>query len=265
MMRVFAFYWLIVSITSFAQQKPLKKIKEVKLQSGITTISVDRLGGFYTISDCGIEQFDSLGNLKKKYPVNGCNPTELLEAWSLMRIYAYQNYKQQFTVFTSHMEEVDKLDIDASFAVEPRLATPASDLRHYWILDIDNSLKRVSLKLNAVDIETDALKTVDGKFVYLREYQNLLFLLHEHQGIYVINNLGNLVFIIPAERVNYFSFTGEDLYYLKGDQIQFYNIFTKDTYSVKVLPGFQYAVATDERLILIKDAKAEIFEFAPRK
>ena len=262
------FLTCLISLSGFfsvAQVAAVKKIKEIKLQSKVSTITVDRLGGFYTVSDCKIEQFSPEGELQKTFSRDRCNPTELMEAWPLMRIFAYQNYKQQFTLFSSHLEVVDNLDIDPSYAIEPQLAAPSSDLRHYWILDLDNSIKRISLYTNTVDIETESLKSIPGKFIFLRDYQNMLFLLHESQGIFVLNNLGNLVFKIPTDKISYFNFAGEDLYYLKEDRVKFFNIFNKDTYEVKVPIGYKFAIATDEKLILLKDGKAEINEFKPLK
>jgi hypothetical protein len=264
-MRYTLFLILIPIALLNAQHVVQKKLKELKLQPKVTNISVDRLGGFYVVGECGVEQFDPEGKLTKKYKLDDCNTTDLLEAWSLMRIYAYQNYKQQFTVFNNHLEEVVKLDIDPSFAVEPQLATPSYDLRHYWILDIDNSINRVSLNSNSVDIETETLKSIDGKFLHMREYQNLLFLLHEKSGIFVIDKLGKLVFRIPDLKTNYFSFAGEDLYYLQNNKVHFFDIFTRDTYSVDVPSDFKFVIATDERLVLIKDGVAEIHEFRPKK
>ena len=73
------------------------------------------------------------------------------------------------------------------------------------------------------------------------------------------------MFVIPAEGIHYFNFAGEDLYYLKGETVHFFDILTKESYSFPVPPGFQFAVATDERLILLKDGLAEVFEFSPKK
>jgi hypothetical protein len=262
------FFLLTFSLFLFsvnAQEFPYKKIRETKLPSKVNRISVDRLGGFYIVGDCGVEQFDPEGIHKKSYKLSSCNAIELLEAWPLMRICAYQNYKQQFTIFDSHLEEVEKLDIDPAFAVEPKLASLSTDLKYYWILDVDNSIKRVNINSRLVDIESDALKSKTGKFVHMREYQNMLFVLNENSGIYVINKLGTLIFEISASNVNYFSFAGEDLYFLTGKQVRFYDIFTKDSYSIDVPAGNKFVVATDERLILLKDGVAEIFEFSPQK
>lgn len=255
---------LSLSLSSaVAQNFPYKKLREIKIPSKINRISVDRLGGFYVVSDCEVMQFDPEGIQKSSYKLSSCNPIELVEAWPLMRIYAYQNYKQQFTIFDSHLEEVEKLDLDPAFAVDPKLATPSTDLKYYWILDVDNSIKRVNINSKLVDLESDALKSKNGKFLHMREYQSMLFVLNENFGVYVINKLGKLITEIPAAGANYFSFTGEDLYYLIGNKVHFYHIFNDEGYSIDVPAETKFVVVTDERLILLKNGIAEVYEFSP--
>lgn len=257
--------FLLLVVYANGQQLIRKKIKEIKIQPKVTCISVDRLGEFYVVGDCKIDQYDPDGKLIKTFSYPRCSSTELLEAWPYVRIYAYQNFKQQFTILNSHLEEIEKLDIDPSFAVEPQLATPSTDLHHYWILDSDNSIKRANLKTQSIDIESDALKSIEGRFLHIREYQNMLFLLHEASGIYVLDQLGKLAFQVPAQKTNFFSFSGEDLYFLQDNKVHFFDIFNRDTYTIDVAAGYKFVVATDEKLILIKDGKAEVFEFSPRK
>jgi hypothetical protein len=265
-MRDALLLFLIVGCCSVqAQQFPLKKIREIKLQPSVHHISVDRLGGFYTVGDCEIEQFDPEGKLLKRHKLNGCLITDLLEAWPLMRIYAYQRSKQQFSVFDHNLDFVEAIAIDPAFAVEPQLAVPTADLKSYWILDTDNSIKKIDRATSSVSLESDTLRNVKGKFTHMRDYQSMLFLLNEESGVYVINKLGKLVSTIPLQGVRYISFAGEDLYYLSDNRLNFYDIFSKDEYSVEIPKGNKFVVATDERLILIKDGKAEVFGFSPKK
>ena len=264
-MKSLIFLLALIATQAIAQQAPLKKIKEIKIQADVEHISVDRLGGFYTVSDCGIEQFDADGKKLKRYALDACDQTDLLEAWPLMRVYAYQKSKQQFLIFDHVLDIVEVLKIDPAFAVEPQLAAPSPDLKGYWILDMDNSIKKIDLATQTVAIETDALKNVKGPFTHIREYQSMLFVLDPESGIYIVNKLGQQVAKIEEQGIQYFSFSGEDLYYLKGSLLHFYDIFTKETYSIEVSAGNTFCVATDEKLILIKDLVAEIFAFTPRK
>ncbi len=255
---------VLLSVTVSGQQ--LKKLRDIKLPPTVDKISVDRLGGFYTMNDCGIDKFSPEGKPEGKYHPRGCNPTELLEAWGLARIFAYRKSEQRFVIFDPQMEILDYKPIDPSLAVEPQLATPAPDLNSFWVLDIDNSVKKFDAAIRTLSLESDTLKFVKGKFVHMREYQGMLFLLEPTTGIYVLNKLGQLISKVDATDITYFSFAGEDLYYLKGDKVYFADIFDfgKEPYSIDVPKGYEFVVATDERLILIKDGSGEVFAFTPR-
>jgi hypothetical protein len=262
-MRTLLALLLILNLAASAQQ--LKKLRDIKLPATVDRISVDRLGGFYTVNDCGINKFDPEGRPASKYQSKGCTPTELLEAWGNARVFAFQKSRHQFIVFNPEMEILDNITIDPAFAIDPQLAAPAPDMSSFWILDIDKSVKKIDGASRTVSFETDTLKSVKGNFIYMREYQNMLFLLEPNTGIHVLNKLGQPLSKIEATNINYFNFAGEDLYYLKDNQVYFYDIFSKDTYSIQVTPGYKFVVATDERLILIKDGAAEVFAFTPRQ
>lgn len=254
---------LLISV-SCAHAQQLKKLRDIKLPAKVERISVDRLGGFYTVNDCGIDKFDPDGKAVRKYQLNGCTPTELCEAWGNARVFAFQKAHPRFIVFNPEMEILDLISIDPAFAVEPQLAAPAPDMSSFWILDVDKSVKKIDGKSHTVSFETDTLKSVRGNFVYMREYQNMLFLLEPNSGIYVLNKLGQPISRIEATNINYFNFAGEDLYYLKGNQVYFYDIFSKDSYSVDVPAAYKFVIATDERLILIKDGQGEVYQFTPK-
>lgn len=262
-MRTFIVVLLLSALTVSAQE--LKKLRDINLPATVDRISVDRLGGFYTVHDCGINKFDPEGKAVHKYQPRGCMPTELVEAWGNARVFAFQKSHPRFIVFNPEMEILDFISIDPAFAVEPQLATPAPDMSSFWILDIDKSLKKIDGASRTVSFESDTLKSITGNFSYMREYQNMLFLLEPSTGIFVLNKLGQLIATIQATNINYFNFAGEDLYYLKDNAVYFYDIFSKDTYSVSVPASYKFVVATDERLILIKDGHAEVFAFTPKQ
>jgi hypothetical protein len=255
---------LLISVLGASAQQ-LKKLRDVKLPVTVDRISVDRLGGFYTVNDCGINKFDPEGKAAGKYQPKDCTRTELFEAWGNARLFAFQKSQLSLTVFNPEMEILDIVPIDPAFAIEPQLAAPAPDMSSFWILDVDKSVKKIDGPSHTVSFETDTLKSVTGNFVYMREYQNMLFLLEPSTGIHVLNKLGQPISRIEATNINYFNFAGEDLYYLKDNQVYFYDIFSKNAYSISVTPGYKFVVATDERLILIKDGTAEVFAFTPRQ
>src|SRR5687768_10839099 len=103
-MKLLLLFFLLIGTSGIAQPLPYKKLRDIKIQPGVQRISVDRLGGFYTVSDCIIEKFSPEGKLEKKYSQDECPHIDLLEAWALMRIYGYSKQKQQFLVLDHQLE-----------------------------------------------------------------------------------------------------------------------------------------------------------------
>jgi hypothetical protein len=56
---------------------------------------------------------------------------------------------------------------------------------------------------------------------------------------------------------------GEELYYLKNGNIQFFDLFSAETRQMPVEGRTDFALFTDERLVLIRHKSIEIFEFRP--
>lgn len=255
------FVFCIGSIHSIAQNFPYKKLKEGKFSGSIDRISVDRLGGFYLVTNCGINQYDPEGNELSSYRPRGCTPTELFEAWGYARLYGFQKAKSQLTVFNKDLELLEPRAIDPAFAVEPQLAAPASYEHSYWILDVDNSIKKINTNTNSVEFESDTLLGMPHQFAHMRDYQNLFFLLDKNTGIFVFNKFGKLISRLAAQGVTYFNFAGEDLYFVENNTLRFINIYSKDAYEIPLPEGVRFCVVTDERLVLIKEKHFEVYEF----
>lgn len=260
-------YVFICSIAP-AQVLSSKKLHQSKITlQKVERISVDRLGGFYLSSACGLEKFDPEGHEKEKYRFSKCTATELLEAWNLFRIYGFQRATRSFKIYDQYLTVNEEIKIDSAFAIEPLLATPSNDNRSYWILDVDYSLKKIDLYNKKVIFETESVFNPNKKynFIHAREFQNFLFLLDEAEGIFVLNNVGRFVKKIDAKGANYFSVLGEDIYFLKDNKVHFFDIYTEETYSVDVPAYTKFVVATDERLVLIKDKLIEVYAFTPKQ
>lgn len=259
---------LIWNTQTQAQQLSPKKLHQSKTHlEKVERISVDRLGGIYLSSSCGLEKFDPDGYEQEKKKFNECTPTEVLEAWNPFRIYGFQKSIRSFLVFDQSLSITEKIMIDSALAIEPLLATPASDNRSYWLLDIDFSIKKIDLYNSRVLFETEPIfdPSQSYRFTHMREFQNFLFLLDDQKAIYVLNSVGKLVKKMDALGASYFSVLGEDIYYLSNGQVNFFDIYTEESYRVDVPDDTDFVVATDEKMILIKDKLLEVFQFTPRK
>jgi hypothetical protein len=246
------------SLTAFAQTP--KKIKEITAKN-IEMVSVDRLGDLFLVFKNGsIKKFDANGNVlaslkKDKLP-------SLIEPWYHPRIFTYHRELQDCIFYDHNFEspQVDKLD--PSVAVNPFLVCPTSDNKFLVLDQADWSIKKINPTTNKVlsEFNIDTTSLAKPNFSYLREYQNLIFLLDENSGIFIFSNLGKKINYIKCKIKN-FGFYGEELFYLIDDKVIFFDLYSEKTREVKVDPG-KFVIVTDERIFLVKEAgRVIIFEF----
>jgi hypothetical protein len=257
-------YILLVVPHLSASQPALKKIKDVKSTS-ITQVTVDRLGNFFIVSkNNSIQKFDSGG--KRTASLKGKNIT-LLEPWYHPTIFIYDQKKQRCFIYGRNFENEKEIVVDPAWSIEPTLIFPSNDNK-LWLFDhADASIKKINPLTNQVileyNLDTTQFKTTPH-FKYLREYQNMIFLLDVNSGIIILNNIGKQINKIEIAGIENFNFFGEELYFLTHHEIQFFDLYTEEIHHLKVEGENKMAVVTDERVVLIsKKNKISLFEFKP--
>ncbi len=257
---------LIVSLTcSGGHAQTLgKKIKDIKTK-GVTQVSVDRLGNFFLIGTNGtIKKYDAQG--KETAALKHSHAT-LLEPWFHPIIFLYRKKNQSISNYGRNFENEKVAPLDPAWAIEPQLACPTNDNK-IWIYDgSDASLKKVNPLTQEVlmefTIDTTQFKRAPS-FRHLREYQSMLFLLDPVAGIFIYNNIGKLINRIEVSGLRHFNFFGEELYYLHENHIRFFDLYTEELRSLSVEGGYQFALVTDERVVLINQKKASVYAFNPQ-
>jgi hypothetical protein len=125
----------------------------------------------------------------------------------------------------------------------------------------DFSIKKVNPLNNEVTSEF-YLDTANSKpnFVYMREYQNLIFLLDKNKGITIYNIVGKKVNLLKTD-ANNFGFFGEELYFLQDGKIVFFDLYTEKTRLKEVGEG-KFVLVSDERILLVKgNGRVTFFQF----
>jgi hypothetical protein len=97
-------------------------------------------------------------------------------------------------------------------------------------------------------------------FTAMREYQGFVFILHKKEGIHVFNSMGKHLRTLAIPGLTYFNFIGEELYYLQGNKLKFFDLFTADTRELTLPAPATIALLTDERLFLIKNTTIDIYK-----
>lgn len=262
-MKIFvsAFLVLATTMTGLTQEK----IKTLTLSDTILYAAIDRPGDLYAITKQGqIQRFDPNGKLTLLYKAEKA-PT-LFDPRDGARLFAYYRDDQHYEFLNPSFVTTGSYKIDPSFAIQPWLMCPSGDYK-LWILDrADNSLKKINVKSSEVELEVmvDSSLIKDATaFRTMREYQSFVFLLDPTQGIFIFNNLGQHIRTISQPGLRSFNFLGEELYYLRGSNLEFFNLFTTERRQLPVKPGYTESLLTDERMILISPDHIDIFAFRP--
>lgn len=250
-------------LTSFvcSSQTPARKLKEFKTPE-VKYATVDRLGNYFFVLKNGcVNKYDATS--KRVAQLKG-RQIDLLEPWFHPSIFIFDRANKKTIRYGRHFDNPVEIEIDASWAIEPYLATVRAN-NHIWILDkADFSLKHIN-PISGAMVSEFSIDTAQfarkPNFTQLREYQNLVFVLDENSGILIFSIIGNQIAHIKKAGIRNFNFVGEELYYPSGNTIIFFDLSTEATREVKVEGNNLFSLVTDERIILIDDKnKVRVWE-----
>ena len=261
-MKVFFLCLLTLFFTGSVAQK---KIKTVALSDSVMYTAIDRPGDFYVVTKTAqIQRFDKDGKLMLLYKAKAL-PT-IFDPRDGSRLFAYYREDQHYEYLNPSFQPTVGYQIDSAFAIQPWLICPSGDHK-LWVLDsADNALKKINVMASEVEVEAIvdlALIENATDFKTMREYQNFLFMLKPSKGIYVFSNLGKHIRTVAVSGVHQFNFLGEELYYMEGSQLKFFNLFSAETRSMNIPKGYTAALLTDERMVLFRAQNIDIFDFRP--
>jgi len=210
-----------------------------------------------------IRKYDPEGNFMLEFFNPDKDSTTLLEPWNPLLMFRYIRSKQQIELFDRFFELQQKIPVDPAWAIQPVLSCPGIT-NTFWILDqADASLKLVDPKTNGV-IREAVMKLPVGAlpdFIYMREYQSLLFLIDKNSGVFIFNTVGTLVNKIAAPNIEYIGVLGEEFYYLDQHKLKFIDLYTEEKHEYNVDPAARFVLVTDERMIVVKENVVEVREF----
>jgi len=256
------FFWLqlFASLCCFSLKgQNLKKVKEIKAGK-IESVAIDRLGNFFLVSGNGeIKKYDANGKILAS--LNESKTPTLLEPWFHPRIFIYQEQNQQCITYDRNFQNPDNRQLDPAVAIKPLLACPTNDNKLLVLDGADFSIKKVNPSNNEVTAEfyIDSAESRPN-FIYLREYQNLIFLLDKNSGIVIYNNIGKKVNQLKTD-ANNFGFFGYQLYFLQDDKIVFFDLYTEKVRLENVGRG-KFVLVSDERILLVKEnGRVVLFEY----
>lgn len=230
----------------------------------ITWAGVDRAGDLFLVLKTGeVQKYDKDGKIIGSHtftvrprvfdPLDGAQ-----SFYYLAKNNTYGNLSSDLSTTTENL-------LDPSFAIHPWLVCPA--LHELWILDsADLSIKKTKLRATSIAFET-TIKQLSPKkpanYLFMREYQNYLFLLDKNSGIHMFNGLGKHIKTIVEQDLGYFSFLGEEIYFIKGNQVVLMDLYTDERRMFPIPLPCRFVLLTDDRLFAVDARKVSIFDFKP--
>jgi len=254
---------LLLSIAAFTCYGQGKLVTTVALVGKVHSASVDRPGDVYVVMEDGlIRKFDLNGKeiAFKKFNT----PPTLFDPRDGTLSFAWFRGTKRLMHLSPDMSEITEEQIHAEFAISPWQVCPSKN--ELWILDsADLSLKQTTGRVTTVgsDVSWPGAKPAIKEISYMREYQNFLFILDQGVGIHMFNNLGRKIRQIDEKNLPWFSFLGEELYYMKSQSIHMMDLYTGESRDMPLPYSCQFALLTDQRMILVREGTLEFFEFTP--
>jgi hypothetical protein len=251
-MNVFYCSMVIVLLAipeSFSQS--ISKLKEFKVR-GVERLTVDRLGNFFLVLKNGtIKKYDSEARLIASTKAKKGSPT-LIEPWYDPSIFVYNGSAKEWTVYDRELQNPQVSKLDPSVAIYPYLVCPTNDNKLLVFDKADYSVKKINRFTSEVlfEFRIDTLsfsKPLDISF--MRDYQNMIFLLDRNSGILIFNNIGKLINRIGTAGIQNFGFYGEELFYPEAKTINLYDLYSEKTRLIPLERQFCQLCITDERVI----------------
>ena len=240
------------------------KTTTIELPAEILWAGVDRPGDLFLVLKTGeVRKYNKEGVKIGSHLFNA--PPRLFDPLDGAQSFYYLAKGNTYGNLSSDVSSTTEHVVDPSFAIHPWLVCPA--LHELWILDsTDLSIKKTKSHATAISVET-SIRTLSAKktadYVNMREYQNYLFLLDRNAGIHMFNGLGKYVKTILEKDLNYFSFLGEEIYFIRDHQVVLMDLYTDERRKFPIPVPCRFVLLTDDRLYAVDVKKVSIFDFKP--
>ncbi|MEM9391442.1 MAG: hypothetical protein AAGA02_13265, partial [Bacteroidota bacterium] len=198
-------------------------------------VSTDKKGNIYvSLANGAINQYNTDGDLLNHYSPVKPSEAALIEAWNPLKIFVFYRDFQEYVFLDRFLTTASRFSF-AEISSYIGLATMSAD-NNLWLIDYSEfSLKKYDVNLQQVTIERPLDLVLDPDeydLTFMREYQNLLFLADRNKGVLMFDNLGNYLRLLSTDQLDYFSFTKNELYFVKNQSLSFIDIYTGKMRSV---------------------------------
>ncbi|PKV66610.1 hypothetical protein [Pontibacter ramchanderi] len=237
--------------------------------SSPAAVSVARNGNVYLMDPSqNLFVLDTTGK-----PVNTFSPPSrgrisAVEAWNPMKVFLFYEDRQELTLLDRFMRPIANTRLtDLGYMGNVQAATLTSDDSFWLFNESDFTLSKLDLRYQKPIIETPLNLILDkARFDvrFIREYQNMVYLLDYNSGVYVFDNLGNYKKKLPFTGVSYIAFGGNELYFVKNNVLHFFDLYKLQERSLPLPSDKTYlsALISNNLLYLLSKEQADVYRLS---
>jgi hypothetical protein len=230
-------------------------------------LAIDRIGNLYlTDQKNNVFKYSASGSLLNTYSPPRTGHIGNIEAWNGMKIMLFYDDRQQITLLDRFLNNIGTVNLrDISDGVY-KTATTSADDRLWLFNETEFSLQKYDPQTNQLTSTTPLNLTINrnkSDIRFVREYQNMVYLVDKSTGIYVFDNLGNYKKTLPFPELQFVGFRGDELFYLTGGQIRFFNLYTfkERAFDLPAVPIYRQALVGEELIYLLSQNGLDLFGF----
>lgn len=250
----------IIAFPCLAQGQSLQLLKEITIPKA-KAVSKDLSGNIYIASEKGdVFKYNDEGERITHYSPTKQGEISLIEAWNPLRVFLFYADFQEYLFLDRFLTPSPLYALDESITGFVNTASPSLD-NNIWLVDLTSfSLQKFDINFNQVLINIPLeliLNPKDYEINFIKEYQNILFVNDKKTGILVFDNLGNYIRTIKMPGLDYFSFDGNQLCFLKENNIHTIDIYVANPKHKLIKPNvdkdFQFVLLSSNKVFLIAE------------
>lgn len=230
-------------------------------------LAIDRLDNIYlTDRKNNVFKYNATGSIMNTYSPPRTGNVANIEAWNGMKIMLFYDDRQQVTFLDRFLNNIGTLQLrDISDGVY-KTATTSADDRLWLFNETEFSLQKYDPQTNQLVSTTPLNLTINrnkSDIRFMREYQNMLYLVDKSTGIYVFDNLGNYKKTLPFPELQFVGFRGDEMFYLNGGRLHFFNLysFAERAFDLPAVPTYRQALVGEQLVYLLSESGLDLFEF----
>lgn len=231
-------------------------LDSLEVETTITAFSKNRSGDiFLAFSGGAITKYNGGLDSIISFSPSKIGDITLIEAGHGFQIFTFYSEFQEFAILDRFLTRDTRYNLSQTSANYIDNCTFSRD-QNLWVFE-ENQMRLVKINLSIREVEVEVplefiIDSQDHKISFIKEYQNLVFIVDELSGIYIFDNLGNYLRKIAAQGVRQCSFNNDNLYFIAENELHILSLYNIDVQLIQ-LPEDPYlgVLATPQNLYLI--------------